>query len=152
MFLGGGLSGGRDAGDDLDFEIEAGKPGGADRGPGGIGLGVEVAGFGGHDSVELVRWIGVEGGDIDDVIKGAAGGGEDGFEVLEGELNLLGEIGLGGAIDLSADLARDEEEILGANGGGIAVGFVKGGAIGGEDGIAFGHGGHLMLFDVSIAI
>ena len=59
------------------------------------------------------------------------------------------EVRFGCAVLTAADLTGDEEEVTAANGGGIAVLFVKRMAVCGENGFRLGHGGpfeHAMSF------
>ena len=49
----------------------------------------------GIEGLELRRRIGVERGGVDYIIERATSGLEDSSEIVEGKLNLLGEIGLG---------------------------------------------------------
>jgi hypothetical protein len=81
----------------------------------------------------------VEGGDVDDVVEGAAGGLQHGLEIVEGQLHLGGEVRFGRAILAAADLARDEQQVARADRRRISVHFVQGPAAGGENCIAFGH-------------
>jgi len=59
--------------------------------------------------------IGVEGRDVDNVVETAAGGLQHGFQIIEGKLYLLCEIGFGRAVFTAADLAGDEEKVTGAD-------------------------------------
>jgi hypothetical protein len=46
------------------------------------------------DRLELMLRIGVEGGDVDEILQPATGGGQHRLEVVEGERDLAFEIGL----------------------------------------------------------
>jgi len=89
----------------------------------------------------------VEGRDVDDVVDGAAGRFQHGLEVVEGELNLTAEVGLGRSVRPAADLSGHEQQIAGANGGGVSVRFIKGVPVGREDGVTLGHVDLALLLD-----
>ncbi len=59
-----------------------------------------------HDGRELRFRVGMEGGDIDKIVKGTASSGKGCAEVRKGKLNLAGKIGLRRAIFPAADLGK----------------------------------------------
>ena len=61
----------RNTGDDLDLEVEAGEPVDADGGPVRVGWLAENLLLDRHDRSELVFGVGVEAGDVDDIIQRA---------------------------------------------------------------------------------
>ncbi|CAH2405038.1 hypothetical protein MES4922_40030 [Mesorhizobium ventifaucium] len=114
----------RDAGDDLDLEIEAGKPVDAYRRPVRIGRSADLFRPDGQHRFDLFVRVGVEGGDVDNVVEAAPGGGQDRAQIGEGPPNLILEFGLGRAVLTAPDLTRHEEKIAGANGRGISMDIV----------------------------
>ncbi len=64
--------------------------------------------------------------------KVAAGSFQHGFQIVEGKLYLLCEIGLGRTVFAAADLAGDEEKITGADRCRIAVDLIERLPAGGE--------------------
>jgi hypothetical protein len=98
--------------DDLDLEIETGKP------VHPYGCPVRVRRLGEvplpdcHDSSELIFRVCVERRDVHDIIEGAACGDECSLEVVEGQLDLTFEIGFGCSIATAADLPRNKKQIV----------------------------------------
>src|SRR3546814_729813 len=123
----------RDAGDHLDFEVEARKPGHADGGPARMGERGEVAVLDGHDRLELALGVGMECRHVDDILEPAAGGAEGRLQIVEGELDLAFEVRLRAAVGPAADLTGDEQQVARADRGGIAVRVVEGVPVGGKD-------------------
>lgn len=134
-----GLLARRNPRDHLDLEIEASQPVHADGRPVGVGPFTEHLLFDGHDRSELVLRIGVKGRDIDDVVERAAGSFQCRLQIVEGQFNLAMEIRFGGTVRTAADLAGDEQQVAGADRGGVAVLFIEGVPVGWEDGVALGH-------------
>ncbi|CAD7024820.1 hypothetical protein REJC140_00535 [Pseudorhizobium endolithicum] len=79
----------------------------------------------------------MEARDVDDLVEAAAGRLQDCRQIGKGALDLLFEIRLRVSVLAAANLAGDEQEIAGPDRGGVAVRFVEGMAIGGEDCVAF---------------
>lgn len=111
----------RDAGDDLDLELEAGKPIDAHCRPVRVGRCADLFRSDGQNCLDLFVRVGVEGGDVDNVIEAAPGGGQDRAQIGEGPPNLILEYRLGRAVLTAPDLTRHKEKIAGANGRGISM-------------------------------
>src|SRR5690606_9212787 len=92
------------------------------------------------DGVELPLRVGVEGGHVDDVVEAAAGRRQHRRQVVERQLHLACEVGLGRAVLAAADLAGDEQQVARGDGGRVVVALVERLPGGGEDGVASGHG------------
>ena len=129
----------RQAGNDLDLEIETREPVHAHRRPVRIRVVREDLRTDGVHRPELGLRIGMEGRDVDDVVQTGSSRLQNVPEVIEGQLDLLGEIRFRGAVRPAPDLAGDEKKIPGADRCGIAVDLVKGLPAGGENCIAFGN-------------
>lgn len=98
----------RNAGDDLDFEVETRQPVDAERRPVRIGRFVENAVLHGHDCAELLLRIGVECGHVDYIVERAAGCFQSCTQIVERELDLAFKIGFWASICPAANLAGDE--------------------------------------------
>ena len=122
----------RDAGDHLDFEVEASEPVDAEGGPARIGRRGEDLLLGGHDGFELVLGIGVEAGDVDDVVEAAARRLERRLQVGESPFDLACEIRLGAPVGAAAYMTGHEKQIAGTDCRRIAMGLVEGVAAGGQ--------------------
>ncbi len=101
----------RHAGDDLDLEVEAGKPIHAHRGPVGEGRCGEHLILDCRDGLELIFGISVERGEIDDVVEAAIRRVKRCAKIVECLPNLTFEIRFGRAIETAADLTGDEDEV-----------------------------------------
>jgi hypothetical protein len=128
----GGLRIVRNAGDDLDFEVEAGKPVDTDRSPVRIGRPWEYFALNGHDGFELVFGVSVEGRHIDDIVEGATPCRERRLQIGESQPNLTGKVRFRRAIGTAADLTGNKQQIARADRGRIAVCLVKSMAVCGE--------------------
>ena len=133
------LRAGRNAGDDLDLEIEAGEPIDADCGPVRVRRLAENLLLDGHDGWELVFGVRVERRHIHDVVERAAGRAQRGLEIFEGQLDLLFKIRFWRSIGAAADLPGHEQEVAGSNGSRVAMLLVESMSVWGEDCLALGH-------------
>lgn len=120
-----GLVRSRDTSDDLDFEVETGKKVYADRSPVRKWSVAERPFANRLDGLELPLQIGMERGDVDNIVEGTTSGLEYSGEIVEGKLNLFGEIGLGRAVLKAADLPGHEQQIACTDSRRIAVILVK---------------------------
>lgn len=114
----------RNTGDDLYLEVEAGEPVDAERSPVRVGWLAENLLLDGHDRSELVFGVGVEAGDIDNIIQRAAGGTQRGLQIVKGQPHLPFEIGFGCSVRTAADLSGYKQQIAGSDRGGIAMLFI----------------------------
>ena len=78
--------------------------------------------------------------DVDHIFKRASSRFEHPLQVVEGELNLSAEIGLGRAVFAGANHAGDKQEVAGQNGGRVAVLFVESVWVFGKYGFSGVHG------------
>lgn len=133
----------RNASDNLYLEVEAGEPIYPDRRPIGVRRFAEDLLFDSHNRSELVFGIGVKAGYVHDVIHRAAGRAECRIQVFECQLYLPLEIGFRRSVGAAADLSRHKQQVAGSNCCGIAVLFVKGMPVCGENSLA-GHSDFLL--------
>lgn len=129
----------RNAGNDLDLEVESSEPIDADRRPIGIGRSWEDLTLDSHDRAELVLWIRMEGCHVDDVVEAATTCLEGRLQVGEGQAHLCLEIRLGRAIAAAADLAGDEQQIARSDRRRVGLRCVEVLPAGGENCVALAH-------------
>lgn len=67
----------------------------------------------------------MEADHVDHVVEAGAGRLQHGVEIVEGEFHLFGEIRLGRAVGAAADLARNEQQVAGADRWRMAVQLIQ---------------------------